>query len=233
MSLINDALKKAERERAGSTPSTPPIPTVGQHPSPSRKAPLPTLLLIGGGTVLGLTLAFGAWLLWPSPPANPPSESSAPSSGAIAQASPPVPVAPSISPSSAPESPRPTPAPEPAAPILPTPAAPAATAAAPAAETPAAPVAPQAELPVVKTSPANVTPPTEPAGPRTSFIRKVESFRVAGIRFAGAESKVIMNDRVHRIGDIVDPEQGIRLTAVTANSLTFVDATGATYTRQF
>jgi hypothetical protein len=65
------------------------------------------------------------------------------------------------------------------------------------------------------------------------MVNTIEALRVAGIRASGNDSKVLMNDRVYRIGDMIDHDQGLKLTAATANSLTFVDSTGATYTRHF
>ena len=60
-----------------------------------------------------------------------------------------------------------------------------------------------------------------------------DSVRVAGIRFSGNESKVLMNDRVYRVNDVVDRTLNIRLQQVTADTLTFVDANGLTYVKNF
>jgi len=235
MSLINDALKKAERQRAGSVPPMPVDPVSGPQGSTARKTPVPTLVLVGGGALLGLALAIGAALLWPRSSVSPGSETVAKRPSAAA----PVPVIQPAAPTVAVTAPAATPAVSP--PPLTEPIAPAKTviAAAPATGPQPETVPAKSEPPVVakvELPAENKTPPPTPAapsGPSASFTKKVESFRVAGIRFAGAESKVIMNDRVYRIGETVDHEQGIKLTAVTTNSLTFVDAAGATYTRHF
>ena len=42
-----------------------------------------------------------------------------------------------------------------------------------------------------------------------------------------------MNDRVYRVGDTVDLALGIKLEAVAPDSLTFVDAHGASYKKNF
>jgi len=42
-----------------------------------------------------------------------------------------------------------------------------------------------------------------------------------------------MNDRVYRNGDIVEHELSLKLTEITANSLTFENESGARYTRNF
>jgi hypothetical protein len=91
---------------------------------------------------------------------------------------------------------------------------------------------------------ATVQPaPTLPVGeaaksterPKASvhMVTIIENLRVAGIRAAGDDSKVLMNDRVYRLNDIIDHDLGIRLTGVTAQSLTFADDSGAVYTRNF
>ncbi len=56
---------------------------------------------------------------------------------------------------------------------------------------------------------------------------------MAGIRASATDSKVLMNDRVYRLGTIVEHEMGLKLTGITANSLTFEDERGGTYTRTF
>jgi hypothetical protein len=61
----------------------------------------------------------------------------------------------------------------------------------------------------------------------------VDSIKVGGIRSSGAESKVLMNDHVYRVNDIVDRSLNLRLTEVRSDSLTFVDENGATYTKSF
>jgi len=65
------------------------------------------------------------------------------------------------------------------------------------------------------------------------MIGVIEHLKVGGIRVAGTESKVLMNDRVYRINDIVDFELGIRLTAIEAKALTFEDSRGAVHVRTF
>jgi hypothetical protein len=90
--------------------------------------------------------------------------------------------------------------------------------------------------------PAEVVPPrpkSEPAKPalpgklEARAINYIESIHVAGIRASTADAKVLMNDRVYRIGSVVEREMGLKLTGITANSLTFEDEHGATYTRTF
>lgn len=56
---------------------------------------------------------------------------------------------------------------------------------------------------------------------------------MTGVRAAGADSKVLMNDRVYHVNDMVDYELGLRLTSVTTSALTFVDENGLVYTKTF
>lgn len=253
MSLINDALKKAQRQRAGDTPpsslSSPPLP--GGSPAPIRSVQKndssPTLLLVGGGVTVGLLLGVGAfWFLRGSgeknaAPVTPPSATvtavSAPKdtpSDATRQ-TPAATSAQIAEPTATVLVPR---AAEPAAPTANTPAAttPVAASANSSEAAPKAPLAvetPPAATPSV-TSVAPAAKPTTPGEPSEQMVKAIESFRIMGIRAAGgADAKVLMNDRVYRIGDLVDRALGIRLTAATANSLTFQDAGGATYTRNF
>ena len=72
-----------------------------------------------------------------------------------------------------------------------------------------------------------------PAKPDERIHQYVEAIHVTGIRSSGNESKVLMNDRVYRVNDIVDRTLGIRLTKVSPDSLTFTDANGVTYVKYF
>lgn len=74
------------------------------------------------------------------------------------------------------------------------------------------------------------TPPGTPSQRIQDFV---DAIRVAGVRNSGAESKVLMNDRVFRINDIVDRSLGVRLIGVQSDTLTFRDESGAVYTKTF
>lgn len=64
-------------------------------------------------------------------------------------------------------------------------------------------------------------------------IQFIENIKVAGIMARPTDSKVLMNDRVYRIGSLVEAEMGLTLVGITANSLTFEDERGGRYTRTF
>jgi hypothetical protein len=54
-----------------------------------------------------------------------------------------------------------------------------------------------------------------------------------GIRSSGTDSKVLMNDRVYRVNDYVDRILGVKLVSVSRDTLTFTDANGVTYVKNF
>lgn len=205
MSLINEALKKAQRQRtedpaAVSAPQPPPLAPVGTAAVPvpriaKRRPPMPArtqvLLLIGSIAVLvmGGVLAF---LFLASPP-------------------PPPPVAKPVI----------------AKPVAPTPPPPVV-------------VAPQpvVAIPAIVPKPEPTPPPlAKPAVPVPVANPKVyeflENLRVAGIRVSDTDPKVIMNDRVFRLNDLVDRATQLRLIRVDASTLTFVDASGYEYKKNF
>ena len=64
-------------------------------------------------------------------------------------------------------------------------------------------------------------------------VQFIDNIKVAGIRASATDAKVLMNDRVYRIGSVVEADMGLKLVGITANSLTFEDERGARYTRTF
>jgi hypothetical protein len=57
----------------------------------------------------------------------------------------------------------------------------------------------------------------------------LESLRISGIRVSPTDPKVIMNDRVFRLNDLVDRPTQLRLIRIDSSTLTFVDASGFEY----
>ena len=116
---------------------------------------------------------------------------------------------------------------------LPPPAAPAVSVNPSAsAETVAAEVAPAP--PAAQPAPPVPTPPPDPAAEKKSRIFAfIESMHIAGVRLAGDDSKVLMNDHVYRVNSLVNMELGLRLAGVKGDVLTFVDENGAVYTKTF
>ena len=247
MSLINEALKKAQRDRAGSGSTETPGgagPGDGggsQHQPASSGRPRGLTGLIVGG-VLGCAVAAFVIMQFLGKPEVPTAPAKAP---AVATA--PKPAAPAPAPAVAPAStPAPTTTPPVTAAATSTPAAepakPPAPATTAAVTAPATPPAKTEPAPVPAAAVATTTPPaTAPAAPATEEPAKrdrrilafVDAVRVTGIRQAGRDSKVLMNDRVFRVGDLVDIPLGLKLSAVAAHQLTFTDEKGNDYVKNF
>lgn len=203
MSLINDALKKAQKQRTGENApdvsvTSPEGEVIGRIVKRDKPPAFSTLLIrIGLSASALLILLIGAYL----------------GLQRLRQ------------PTFQPAEPKPIPAPA----ISPSPPPVVETTQAP--ETFSIPIPPSA--PPVVTSP----PPPPPPPPRAKFSPKainfIDNLRIAGIRASATDSKVLMNDRVYRNGDIVEYELGLKLIEITANSLTFENESGARYTRNF
>jgi hypothetical protein len=293
MSLINEALKKAQRNRTGEAVGPVPPPPGGGGSRVTKRAQPRTsqqLVLIAAGAFVLVVLSVVAtvYLVNRAPEPKPVSTApkpAAPSATPAPAATPPLIVAPVLNPPVLTA----RPAPEiPASVVqLPDPkksaTAPSSRTAGPnnpwAAATPVATgetnLAPPSRAPAVASpSGAGPTPPTQPspslpaAGPSAVAVQPppnpiaapapanpaaaavapvvagppknderislfVDALRVAGIRPSGTESRVLMNDRVFRINEIVDRNFGLRLTKVEPNTLTFTDGNGAVYVKNF
>jgi len=233
MSLINEALKKAQKQRTGETPPLTAMPSVGGESAAriarrGKPAGFNSLVLRIGLGVAGLAVVVIAAVLLidrkvaaPVPPATTTTNVPAPST-----------------------QPKPVESTQPSTPS--SAAASAATATLVVPNTASAAPAQGAATSTTSTTvvftpvePAAAQPAPEPAKPTVArkleprAIKYIESIRVAGIRAASGDRKVLMNDRVYRIGDTVEAEMGLKLAGITVNSLTFEDENGGRYTRNF
>jgi hypothetical protein len=93
---------------------------------------------------------------------------------------------------------------------------------------PVEPPAPVEPVKPVKPAPAPLVPTANP-----KVYEFLETLRIAGIRVSATDPKVIMNDRVFRLNDLVDRVTQLRLTKIEASTLTFVDASGFEYRKNF
>jgi hypothetical protein len=232
MSLINDALRKAQKQRTGETPPLSSMPAIGGESAVriakrSKPAGFYTLLIrLGAGvTLLAVVIIGGAMLLRKKAPP------SAPQPPIVSEA-------PAVKPAEA--APKPTPATTtPAASFVVPVATPAPTSTPPKTEIPAVTKAetPKPAAAVVPTPTQPKPEPVKPAGPPPKLepraMNFIESLRVVGIRASATDSKVLMNDRVYRIGDMVEHDLGLKLVGITSSSLTFEDERGGRYTRNF
>lgn len=265
MSLINEALKKAEQARAGGLPEAPTAPSAPVIAKRSRAIGTRTLVLLGVVVVLlvvgGTTALFlrsgpepvsaprkegvakakaapaakAATSESPELTANPPTQSApnAVVSSGSTTAPAAVTSAPSVNPkAAAPITPPATNVPPPtAAPVVPT--APAAAAnPIPAPTAPAAAVgsahSPAPPSPSVSSPPANATP-----RPDEKIAEYLDRLRILGVRSPGPEARVLIGERVFRLNDVVDRGLGLRLQKVDPGKITFVDAAGMTYTKNY
>lgn len=272
MSLINEALKKAQRQRTedpvivpSSTGTAPGIGSGAAPRIPKRRPPMPArtvILLIGGSALLVMAGLLGFVMLHdadtPASPSRPVVARTTPAPGTDA------PLGSPLTPSGKTNSATPAPVVLPP-PIVPAPApsiaviaTPAPVIQAPTAAPTSAPMGNVAEvrLPSVIVPPAVTPAPTQPPGSVEVFNRPVvaahsngfaglaptpnpkvyeflQALKITGIRVSETDPKVIMNDRVFRLNDLVDKSTQIRLLKVTASSLTFVDVNGVEYQKSF
>ena len=244
MSLLNEALKKAQRQQHTEQQASARVIVqssfAGTAPAVTRTGMSTRLftLLIAGAVVLVSGSVLGTVLLLRKPDAA----KAAPTPLALTA---PTPAAPTAA------------APQPAAIVTQTPSVPAADAGSLAIRValPAAPVTQQAtQAPVPAPAPAATPEPrpaadTAPAAPTTPQIRiasidedtaaaretaaysVINAMRISGIRGTGTDSRVLIDGRVYRINSVVDRTLGLRLTAVEADRLLFTDSRGTVFTR--
>ena len=233
MSLINDALKKAQKLRTGETAPPPPAPErpgvrIAKRPHP---VPVRTMVICTTGAIALLVTAVATTAIMMSKPAlvlalrkhshatKPATAAPSTTAGSQANALTGGIKVPGLSP----------PATPPVAAVIPPPAPPPATPEPAAPETTAPPAKVAATVPVAP-KPAAVISVTSPDPKIIAFL---DTLKIAGIRVSDANSKVLMNDRVFRLNEIVDQSLGLKLTGVAADLLTFVDQRGVVYTKDF
>lgn len=280
MSLINEALKKAQRSRSGEGPGHFLPAAGGAGPRVAKRDQPRTaqqLVLIAAGAIALVVLSVVITVFWVNQTPEPKPTAAAPKPAAPAPVSPAVKPPPVVAPPLNPPVLTTRPAAEVPPPVAQTPIVEKATPTSPptvAADTPPvapilAPRQPATTAPVVVTAPIATpvpvspppvaTPPVTPPpaasapivsapaptpsipAPATSAPPRhderisafVDAIRVAGIRSSGTESRVLMNDRVYRVNEIVDRNFGLRLTKVETNTLTFTDANGVVYVKNF
>jgi hypothetical protein len=260
MSLINEALKKAQRERTEEQADLNTLMPGGRPHAGKRPTSLSTqsMVLLGAGVVALFVVCVVATVIWINRPTP---GKVAPAKPAIAKAptetgSPVAIVVPMAGRAKTADSAIET-APVATAPKLTTHLTPAPVSAAPETAPPSmssarsAPVSdlattsrvesPQSSSRDLAPSFARAAEPVPavaaPAVPSGKFDERIQTlvdgFRVAGIRASGSGSKVLLNEKVFKINDIVDRTNGLRLTEVANDRLTFTTADGVTYVKNF
>jgi hypothetical protein len=252
MSLINDALKKAQRARSTDAGDLAP-PTTGGGRIAKRGQPLSakSIVLYSSGVLVLFVIAVVATVYVLNRPETRPVAAQKPVAPAVitpetsgplivppvvnSPAAPPVTPVPIVSEKSPPPgaSPAPSQPTEPATASSTQAAAPTATAPSPTSA-PATPEKATAGTAPAKpeTSPAPAAIPPAPAMPDERIHRYLDALRVTAVRLQSpSESRVMMNDRVYRVNDIVERSLSLRLTKVESGQLTFTDANGVSYVK--
>lgn len=246
MSLINEALKKAQRQRHEEQAElSAPMPGGGTRVARRAKS-LPTqtiVLLAGGGIALFVLCVVGAvlWINRPAPPRAKPAPVAVAPSAAPAPVSTPPPIVLAPVPAEA----KPTPAVATPTTVVtpqkPEPTAPAVAAPEPKISMASARSAPAVELanttsaePATSAPARIITVPNLPAAKFEERIQAiVDSWRVAGIRSSATGSRVLLNERVYKLNDVVDRTNGLRLSKIAADQLTFTTSEGIDYVKTF
>jgi hypothetical protein len=244
MSLINEALKKAQRQRAEDRADlAPPMPGGGGHRI-RRSAPAlstQTIVLLAGGGISLFVVAVVVTVLWinrPEPARPGPAKSPLAAATENTVTAAPVIVLPvrlkaaESDLSTAPSASKFTPATSAANPIqaAPNPGT--------VIKSPPAPPAPVAQGPTPAALPAEPAPaaPVDVRVPgrfQESIQTLVDALRVTGIRAAGNASKVMINERVYKLNDIVDRSHDLRLIKIASDGLMFTTPDGVTYEKTF
>ncbi len=240
MSLINEALKKAQRMRHQDPAGAPPpaadaaagqsIPPVTSLPLRRGRTPASQTLLLFAGVPLLVLLSVGVtwWLLRPAPadqapsiasvdtpaPAAQPTASPAPSPAPTVEVKAPAASEPVVSVASSPTTPVPP------------------TETTPAVGLPASPPVPPAAEPAPAPALA-LSDPAEVSKPDSRVHAFLDTLRVTGIRSSETDPRVSMNGRVFRLNDIVDRNLELRIIAIAPEGLTFVGPNGVVYQTQF
>lgn len=230
MSLINDALKKAQNRHGDSTPATPSVAGPAAIPSVPRKGKTPfgKIALICVGIAL-LSAAVSTTVILLVVRDDKPTPLLAPVATPPAQPAPSTPVA--TAPTSSPITDPSPPASVATTPILAQPSAPS-----PVTPTDIEnPIQPASTAAPVVSLPSPIV--AEPAAPAIKIGTRIQAFidrlRITSIRISDTGNKVILNDRLFRENDLVEPALGLRLTAIEPKLLTFTDESGNIYLRHF
>jgi hypothetical protein len=249
MSLINEALKKAQRTRqvepAANTPAV--DPHLGERVRRRGEGPdTKTVVLIALASVSACALVVVAAVLLLDRRSDDAAVAAAPAAVTVSPASvaaPELAAAPVVSV----QQPSAVAAPI-ATPIISTSAAPASDPAAPVVTLAPAPIqhAPEATTAVATPLPSSPAPTPSAEAPvvaqrvvpsvptsNPEAVDFIDRIRVAGVRASATDPKVLMNDRVYRLDDVVNRALGLRLTEISASTLTFVDDSGYQYKKAF
>jgi hypothetical protein len=215
MSLINQALRKAQRDR---TPSRRPLggeQTPTAYASSTARGMRPALvigLVIAVAILVGLVAGLSVVIF---------KGDSTPLTRVAA--------APAATPQSDPVAEPPSSAPAPAPlDVLPSP---------PAATRPAAPAATPSDFEELRKARAATEaevaiPATAAAQPSEDIIAWLGNAKLSGVRISDTESKVIVNGKAYAVGDYVHYKLGIKIMLIQERQVLFVDLEGKKYMKR-
>ncbi len=66
-----------------------------------------------------------------------------------------------------------------------------------------------------------------------AVVPYLDTAKVTGVRASATDPKVLMNNRVYRLNDIVDSDLQLKITAISSRELQFTDSRGYVYTKAF
>jgi len=255
MSIINDALKKAARQRAqeeNDLGSLMPGSHGGQSGRGAKKNPTQTIVLVGAAAIVLIVVSVVVTgILVTGKPQTAPVAAERPTPTSV-----PTPLAtvvqmPTVSLVSVPKaiSVYPTPVTvaeeRPSIALAPTLAPRAVPTAVPTVVPTAIPTSVPTAAPTEAPTPAALITlhPPEPVAPvamtpgdqaHNDLVQGlVDRLQVSGVRAAGAGSKALVDGHVYRINDVLDRTTGLKLVGVDEDHLTFVDAKGVKYVKSF
>jgi chromosome segregation ATPase len=78
---------------------------------------------------------------------------------------------------------------------------------------------------------ASTDAPNAAAAGDPALAQAVRAFSLNGFRRAGADTIVVIGGRVHRMGEVVDAQRGLRFVRIDADALVFADRAGNEYRR--
>ena len=224
MSLINDALKKAARQRAEEQADVvAPMPGGGNRHAQGSGGPMrtQTMVLIGAaalGLIVVSAVVTGVFVAGKSEQKTgtmAPVPTPTPSPQKVVVQSPVI-ALPQVLQTSAP-SPTPVAATKPAsAPVL-----------------HPLPAARQVPSPVISAPAAAASVASAPESHNDLIQGIIDRYRISGVRAAGPDSKALVDGHVYKVNDLIYKSLGLKLVKVESDHLTFVDAQGETYVRSF
>ncbi len=251
MSLINEALKKAQRQRNEEQAElTAPMPGGGSRLSKRANAlSTQSIVLLAAGGIALFVVCVVVTVIWINrPEPGKPAANKPVTTKTGAEPSPTIPIVVPLAGRAKTAEATAEASPVAAAPKLVTGVAPAAVPSTMSAarSAPVSDLATSARSDASSAATRELAPsfarPTDPAppAPATSagkFDERIQTlvdgFRVSGIRASGSGSKVLLNEKVYKVNDIVDRANGLRLTQVANDALTFATPDGVTYVKNF